>query len=246
MTDSTDYQPLLEVLLPVHNEGASIESTIREIYGEIQTKVPLRFIVCEDGSRDDTKSVLRRLSAEIPMTLLLSDARKGYSRAVVDGMMAASAPYLLCLDSDGQCDPSDFWPFWEQRDRADVTTGWRVRRADPFFRRAMSGIFRQAYHALFRVPIHDPSCPYLLMSRNVVRKIAPEMGEMLQGFWWEFIARVYRRGFSVKELPVHHRLRKAGTTQVYKPGKLAGIGYHHFIALFRIWAQTQHGPAFPG
>jgi glycosyltransferase involved in cell wall biosynthesis len=245
MATPTFSDPRLEVLLPVHNEGASIESTIREIFDEIHPKVPMRFIVCEDGSRDNTKDVLRRLSDEIPMILLLSDARKGYSRAVVDGMAAASAPYLLCLDSDGQCDPRDFWPFWDLRDQAEVVTGWRVRRADPLFRRVMSGTFRQAYRAMYNVPVHDPSCPYLLIHRQVLRRIAPDMGEMQQGFWWEFIARVHRRGFSLRELPVCHRERKAGTTQVYKAGKLAGIGYHHFIALFRIWAQTQSGSVRP-
>jgi hypothetical protein len=39
------------------------------------------------------------------MNLLLSDARKGYSRAVRDAMEILEAPFLLCLDSDGQCDP---------------------------------------------------------------------------------------------------------------------------------------------
>jgi glycosyltransferase involved in cell wall biosynthesis len=231
--------PILEILLPVYNEGHSIEGTLREIYGELAPRVPLRFIACEDGSTDNSREVLLRLSASLPIRLITSEERKGYSRAVVDGMTASTAPYLLCLDSDGQCDPKDFWQFWDLRDSCDVLLGWRVRRADSAMRLLMSGAFHQFYRLLYRVPVHDPSCPYVLMRKHVVQRIAPEMGEMRQGFWWEFVARVHRRGFAIKELPVRHRPRAAGVTQVYRLRKLPGIGYRHFVALFKIWWQTR-------
>jgi hypothetical protein len=70
---------------------------------------------------------------------------------------------------------------------------------------------------------------------------------MQQGFWWEYVARVHRRGFSIRELPVHHRLRSAGTTQVHKLRKLPGIGWRHVLALFRILKKTPllGAPIFP-
>ena len=68
-----DPKPELDVLLPVHNEAESIEATVREMYDEFSPLVRLRFIVCEDGSVDNTKDVLRRLSDSIPMRLILAD-----------------------------------------------------------------------------------------------------------------------------------------------------------------------------
>ena len=226
-------------MLPVHNEGDSIERVVREIYAEISPKVAMQFIICEDGSRDNTKEVLTSLEKELPMKLLLATERKGYSRAVRDGFEVLTAPYLLCLDSDGQCDPKDFWAFWEKRKNQDVILGWRVNRADLFWRRLFSRMFYYVYQALYHVPVHDPSCPYMLAKKAVVDRLIPELGEMQQGFWWEFIARVHRRRYTILELPVQHRERLAGTTQVYKLAKLPGIGYRHFIALFKIWAQTR-------
>ena len=64
-------------------------------------------------------------------------------------------------------------------------------------------------------------------------------GTMQQGFCWEYVARVHRRGFSIRELPVHHRLRSAGTTRVYKLRKPPGIGWLHVLALFRILKETR-------
>ena len=88
--------PDVEVLLPVHNEAESIEATIREIYEEFSPRVNVGFIICEDGSRDNTKEILRKLAAELPLRLNLSDERKGYSRAVREGMEMLLIKRLKC------------------------------------------------------------------------------------------------------------------------------------------------------
>jgi dolichol-phosphate mannosyltransferase len=231
--------PDVEVLLPVHNEAESIEATIREIYDEFSSKLNAGFIICEDGSKDNTKQILRKLAQELPLRLNLSDARKGYSRAVRDGMHMLQSEHLLCLDSDGQCDPKDFWRFWDARAGCDVVLGWRVERADDLARRILSRFFYRIYQLVFRVPVHDPSCPYVLIKKSVALRLVDELGAMEQGFWWEFVARVHRRGYRIKELPVHHRLRSAGVTQVYRWSKMPGIFFRHFAAIFRIWAETK-------
>ncbi len=231
----------VQVLLPVHNEAESIEATIRELYKEISLSARVQFILCEDGSCDNTQEVLRRVAQNIPAKLLLSSERKGYSRAVRDGMMAMDAPFLLCLDSDGQCDPKDFKVFWENRAKSDVLIGWRVNRADNWMRKGMSRLFFGFWKALYGCPINDPSCPYMLARKEVIDVLAPQMGAMQQGFWWEFMARVHRLQFSIGEFPVNHRDRAAGETQVYKLSKLPGIGYRHFLALFQILRETRTG-----
>jgi dolichol-phosphate mannosyltransferase len=231
----------LEVLLPVHNEAETIEAVIREFYDELSSKIRLRFIICEDGSRDATKEILTRLAQELPLVLMLSHARKGYSRAVRDGMENCEASYLLCVDSDGQCDPRDFWQFWLAREEADIIMGRRVHRSDTRLRRFCSGLFHTLYQAVFHVPVHDPSCPYVLARKEVYHRLVGELGSMAQGFWWEFVARAHRRGLSMKELPIHHRLRAGGVTQVYKYRKMPGIFLRHVAAIFQIWAQTRRG-----
>lgn len=230
--------PELEILLPIHNEAESIEATIRELYAELSPRVRVGFLICEDGSRDNTKEIVRRLAAEIPMRLNLSDERKGYSRAVREGMAMLEAEWILCVDSDGQCDPKDFWKFWDNRAAGDVLLGWRVDRQDTVARKTMSRFFFLIYQAVFHTPVHDPSCPYVLCRRVIARRLGDQLREMKQGFWWEFVARVHRAGYSIAEIPVRHRLRAAGVTQVYKASKMPGIFIRHVAALFKIWSQT--------
>jgi dolichol-phosphate mannosyltransferase len=236
---SSLLSPELDVLLPIHNEAESIAATVREIYEDLKPFVRVRFILCEDGSKDNTKQVLRAIAADVPAKLFLSEGRKGYSRAVRDGMMQEEAPYLLCLDSDGQCDPKDFRKFWDVRETADILIGWRVDRADTWMRKMMSRTFYRAWKVLYRCSIHDPSCPFMMARREVIQELWPRMGAMQEGFWWEFTARAHRLGFSIRELPVHHRDRAAGVTQVYRLKKLPGIGYRHIAALFKILAETR-------
>lgn len=235
----TGKKHAVEILLPVHNEAESIEGTIRELYDEFSPRVDAGFIICEDGSKDNTREILTELAGELPMRLNLSPARKGYSRAVCEGMQMLESEYLLCLDSDGQCDPKDFWTFWENREKADVVIGWRVNRADTAVRKSFSRFFYLIYQTVLRTPVHDPSCPYVLIRREVAARLSRELGAMRQGFWWEFVARAHRRGYTFLELPVNHRNRTAGVTQVYHWKKMPGIFLHHVLAIFRIWAETR-------
>ncbi len=232
--------PAIEVLLPAYNEADSIEPIVREIYDELSPYLALQFIITEDGSTDGTKEVLARLSKLYPIKLITSETRKGYGPALIDGMRLLDAPYLLCLDSDGQCDPRDFWRFWQARDTADVLVGWRMHRRRGLGRMILSIGFYTLYQLLYRVPAHDPSFCYVLVHRRVVERLLPELGEMREGFWWEFTGRAHRRRFRVQELPVNHRDRFAGgRTRVYHLSKLPGIGYRHFLALFKVWHQTR-------
>ena len=230
----------LEVLLPVHNEAESIEHTLDEIYQAISQVANMRFIISEDGSNDGTSQILEDLFNRYPIKLITGPTRKGYSRAVIDGLQMLEAPYVLCLDSDGQCDPAHFAEFWSRRERADVLIGWRVDRQDARLRKLLSGTFKLYYRALFGIPIHDPSCPFVLAPRNIVKQLIPRLGVLSQGFWWEFVARVWSYGYSITEIPITHRLRAAGQTQVYRLRKLPGIGWTHATGLMQIWQDYRH------
>lgn len=231
----------LEVFLPVHNEAATIEATVREIYDELSPRIALQFIVAEDGSTDGTKEVLRRLSQSYPMKLEMAEGRKGYGPAVVGGLRRLEAPYLLAMDSDGQCDPKDFWKYWAVRDRYDVVTARRVDRKDSLWRKLASRAFYLFYQAVFRLPVHDPSLCYILARRDVVDRLVPEMqGQvMVEGFWWEFNARAHRRGYRLGEIPVNHRDRLDGQSRLFPATKLPSILFRNFVAVFRVWYQTR-------
>ncbi|OGW74933.1 MAG: hypothetical protein A2Z72_07350 [Omnitrophica bacterium RBG_13_46_9] len=231
--------PALEVILPIYNEGSGLEKTIEEIYSALSRHTPLRFIICEDGSTDDTKDVLSRLSHLFPMKVISSSMRKNHSRAMTDGIKAAVAPWLLCFDADGQFDPVDFRRFWEEKENYDILIGRRLNRAHGWLRIILSRGFYIIYKLLFPVPVHDPSCTFILVRSPVAKMLAPRLGEMSQGFGWEFIAQAYASRCSMKEFPIRHRARSVGKTKIFSLKNLPSIGYSHVMALFRIWLRTR-------
>src|SRR3972149_251147 len=200
----------LQIILPTYNEAVCIEKVINEWYQELHRKINFCFIITEDGSTDGTKEILKRLSKKYPMILSIKPRRSGYGAAMVRGIKLAKAKYIFCIDSDGQCPAKDFLKFWRNREKADVLIGWRAKRKHTFQRRLFSGFFKIIYKALFPVKIHDPSCSYTLFSKKTSKKLLKNLGITKEAFWWEFVARAYSLGLTIKELKINHRSRSNG------------------------------------
>lgn len=232
-------RPPLDVVLPVHNEALTIEALVVELRAALAPTVVANLIICEDGSRDGTGEVLARMAASQPLHLITGPHRKGYSRAMVEGLAHTTSEWVLCLDADGQCAPGDFPLLWERRHGVDLVTGWRRERADTRPRRFVSGAFHAVYRSLFDVPVHDPSCPYALLRRAAIAPLLGELGLLEFGFWWELVARAHRSGLHITEVPIHHRPRVAGQTSLFTANRLPGLAVSHLIGLGRLWAQTR-------
>jgi dolichol-phosphate mannosyltransferase len=227
--------PDLQIVMPVHNEAASIAPVLKEWHDELSPYLKLEFIITEDGSKDGTKEVLVDLAKRYPMILDMTDKRRGYTGAMIAGMRLSSAPYVLAVDADGQFDPRDFSKFWEKREQSPFLIGWRTRRADVLARRIMSKSFKTLHRVLFQQRLHDASCGYVLMRRSALERLLPELGLVPEGFWLEVTARAGRRGIPIAEVPINHRSRTAGTTVVYKPGRVPGIAWRNGTGLLRVW-----------
>lgn len=234
-----ETKPEIQIVLPVHNEEECIETVLDELYDELSPRLSIQFVISEDGSQDRTKQILQELSHRLPMILIMDEQQKGYSQAVADAYRATTSDYILALDSDGQCSPKDFWNFYQDREKFDISMGWRRPRSDTLFRRVLSGGFKAIYQMLFRVPLHDPSCPYLLITKEVRDAVVKDMGTFSHGFWWEFFARAHSKGFKIREIPIQHRTRLAGHTKSYPLASLPGIAFTHVSGLFRIWRQVR-------
>jgi len=227
--------------LPVHNEVQSIEMVVHEFYEKVGSKIPIEIVLSEDGSSDGTKEKIVEISKKRPLKALLSPSRKGYARGIIDGLDLVTSEYVLITDSDGQHDPEDFWRLWELREKYDIVSGWRVRRADSLQRRIMSKVFQFMAKKLFGLPdFKDITAPFKLMKTNVAREIAKECKYMRESFWTEFIIRAHRKGLSIFEVPVKHRARIGGSTRVYKPQKIPKIVFSQLRGLINLWGELKH------
>ena len=227
----------IEIVTPVHNEGASIYSTLDEYYTFLKNAdIDIKFVISEDGSTDDTLNEIEKFSFKTDIKLITSKNRKGYSKAVIDGLKETSSDIVCFIDSDGQCDPKDLLKLLEKFNGNNLVIGNRKPRSDNSFRLFISFIFKIFYVYLTKIKLSDPSCPYFISSRKNIEKIldTENIGIVKQGFWWEFYARATYLNIDILEVTVNHRKRKSGSTVVFKTTKLPRIAIDHIFSLFKL------------
>ena len=224
----------LEILMPVHNEVRILPSLISTIHQKINNTINYSFIVSEDGSTDNSLEVLNELKKNYPIKIISEKNKKGYSVAVLDGIKEATADYLLIMDSDGQSNPDEVLNFWINRKKANLINGNRANRHDYMYRKYYSNIAFLIYKILFNVPLKDPSYAFVLMERKVYQSLSSFKPEMPDGFFWEFNARAFKKGFNFFNLDIVHKERLYGETRIYNWFNLPKVSFNNFIGMIKV------------
>ena len=224
----------LEILMPVHNEVRILPSLISTIHQKINNTINYSFIVSEDGSTDNSLEVLNELKKNYPIKIISEKNKKGYSVAVLDGIKEATADYLLIMDSDGQSNPEEVLNFWVNRKKANLINGNRANRYDYMYRRFYSNIAFLIYKILFNVPLKDPSYAFVLMDREVYQSLSDFKPQMPDGFFWEFNARAFKKGFNFFNLDILHKKRLYGETRIYHWTNLPKVSFNNFIGMIKV------------
>ena len=224
----------LQILMPVHNEGKYIKNHITKVNNVLKKKIKFSFLICEDGSSDNTLEILKRLKKKFKIRLLSKKEKQGYSTAVMSGIKIANADYLLIMDSDGQCDPRQILKFWNVRKKADLIVGYRIKRRDFLYRKFFSDFAKLVYSFFFKVKLKDPSFAFSLIRKDVYKSLQNFTPSMPEGFFWEYNARAIYKGYKILEIGINHKKRKHGDTQIFQVWRLPKIALINFIGLLRV------------
>jgi len=200
----------------------------------IEKKITHEFVICEDGSTDGTKELIRKLEKIYIVSNQSSKDRRGYGKGVISGIIAAKYEFILCIDSDGQCMPDSFDEFFRDRNIADILIGNRKPRMDPKIRIIYSKLFKLIHDYLFNSKIQDPSCPYVLARKDIYKKLINKLSFMREGFWWGFVgaAKMYKLKFH--QINIIHYERYDGSTVVYKFSKMPMIIFRNILGLIKL------------
>ena len=85
---------LIDVVLPAYNGAGVIRAALD---GALTQDVPLRIIVVDDGSSDDSAAIARSYASRVTV---ITQQNQGVSGARNTGLAAARAPYVALLDQD--------------------------------------------------------------------------------------------------------------------------------------------------
>ena len=202
--------PGLSVFLPSHNEEPNVERVVRGFLAELpRVAENYEVIVVDDGSVDKTGAVADRLASEDRHVKVVHHPKnRGYGGAVISGIRAATQPYVLLADGDGQFDPKEVEALAAFVPEYDVVAGKRIHRADALMRRINGKAWTTLVRVVLGIPITDIDCGFKLFKRELLDGMELRSnGAMIST---ELMARVAGRGAKIKEVGVHHLPRMAG------------------------------------
>lgn len=119
------------IVMPAYNAGAKIEKVFSRIPDKVKPRIR-RYVVVNDGSKDDTENALNRLREDYPnLVVLRHQTNQGYGRAektLLNYALREGADIAILLHSDGQYSPEIIPELLKpiEEDKADIVQGSRM------------------------------------------------------------------------------------------------------------------------
>jgi glycosyltransferase involved in cell wall biosynthesis len=215
---------VISLIVPVLDEQDSLTTLASEIEDATRrASLDVEVIFVDDGSRDQTWSVICELAAKHSWIHGIRFRRNfGKAAALAAGFRAAKGEIVLTLDADLQDDPAEIPRFLAALGNSaltphstlrapqtlDVVSGWKRVRHDPWHKVIPSRFFNVLVSWLTGVKLHDHNCGMKCYRADVLREVK------LYGELHRFIpVLASARGFRVGEIEINHRPRRFGRSK---------------------------------
>lgn len=211
----------LSFVLPAFNEAENIAEAVHrcvDVGGALGA--PFEVIVVDDGSRDDTRRVLARITrADARVRSLHHPHNRGYGAALRTGLLAARMERVFFTDSDLQFDVAEIALLLRHCERYGIVAGYRYPRRDPFVRRALGFGWSRLVGLLFDLDVRDVDCAFKVFDRRIFDGFdLRSVGALVNT---EILVRARAEGVQVLQVPVTHYPRTAGQQSGASPRVIA-------------------------
>ena len=221
----------LSIVMPAYNEAENIAATVRDCLAAAAVVTDcFEVVVVDDGSTDDTASIVESLAAAHSgaVRLIRNERNLGYGPTVRRALAAADKDWVLFTDSDRQFDLAELSLLVPLTDDADIVTGWRRDRQDPWSRRRNAHVFNLAGRLVFGTGVRDVDCAFKLMRTSALRRLELTADSAMINT--ELFYQARRNGLRVRQLPVTHLERKYGQSTGGDP-KVIARAIREFFAM---------------
>jgi glycosyltransferase involved in cell wall biosynthesis len=209
--------PAVSIVIPVYNE----HDNLRDLVDQIETAMApvvnagrtFELLLIDDGSNDDSRTLLAQLAATRPWLQPLALIRNyGQATALQAGFDHARGDYIVTLDGDLQNDPVEIPRLLELLDAnpgIDAVSGWRKFRQDRTLSRKLPSLLaNRLISSVTGVRLHDYGCALKAYRRSIIDNLR------LYGEMHRFIpALAVEAGARIVEVPVKHRARIRGKSK---------------------------------
>lgn len=162
----------LSVVIPVYNEGASVEATIRELHAVLREPASgigaYEITVVNDGSTDDTGRILAEQRESLEIQLVTHDRNRGYGAALKSGIRASRYDTIAITDADGTYPNHELPRLYRALEGCDMVVGARTGKnvQIPLVRRPAKWVLNRLAEHLAETRIPDLNSGLRLFRRD--------------------------------------------------------------------------------
>jgi glycosyltransferase involved in cell wall biosynthesis len=200
----------VEVVIPVHNERAVLEASVRMLYAVLSTTFPFswQITIVDNASTDGTLQIARRLMYELPEVGAMHLPGKGRGRALRTAWSASRASVVAYMDVDLSTDLRALLPLLAPliSGHSDVAIGTRLHHAAQVERSRKRELISRAYNRLLRLALRarfsDAQCGFKAVRADAAHELLPLIRDDGWFFDTELLVLAQRRGLRIHEVPV--------------------------------------------
>jgi glycosyltransferase involved in cell wall biosynthesis len=209
--------PLVSVVLPIYEEAESIRELIPKIVETLRFEdIRFEVVAVDDGSRDETPSVLKDLRETYRgyLRVVRHLYNKGNGAALRTGARVARGEIIVNMDSDGQHSPEDLPGLISKIPPYDLVIGTRKKTYQGAWYRNVANRFYNRFASwLSRTEVQDLTSGYRAMRRSAVLHFLPLFPEGFSTPTTTTLA-FLKAGYNVAFVPIHVRPRASGRSKI--------------------------------
>ena len=209
------------VVIPTYNERDNIGPLLDQL---LALPLDLEVLIVDDRSPDGTGDLVRaRMAAEPRVHLIERPGKMGLGSAYVAGFRYAlerGAQYIIEMDADLSHDPASLPEFIRNAQEADVVLGSRylhgISVVNWSFKRLLLSYTANRYSRLITgLPVTDATSGYKCFRRRALAGVRLDnVRSDGYAFQIEMSFKCWKRGFSIREIPILFVDRRAGMSKI--------------------------------
>jgi putative flippase GtrA len=207
---TTAVSPVLDLVIPVYNEEAGLERSVRTVraYLDHAFPYPARLTIADNASTDGTLAIARSLAEELPGVRAVHLPDKGRGRALRTVWLVSDAQVLAYLDVDLSTDLSALLPLVAPlvSGHSHLAIGTRLSRTSRVVRGPKREAISRCYNLILRGTLaarfSDAQCGFKAIRADAARELLPLVEDNGWFFDTELLVLAERAGLRIHEVPV--------------------------------------------
>lgn len=203
-------RPHVLLVLPVYNEGATLDVSVRQLHGFLADNLPFswQIVIADNASTDRTLEIAQRLAGELDHVTTMHLPERGRGRALRAAWNASDALVLGYMDVDLSTDLKALLPLLAPllSGHSDLAIGTRLGRGARVTRSPKRELISRAYNAILKLALgarfSDAQCGFKAIRADVARELLPRVRDEEWFFDTELLVLAQREGLRIHEVPV--------------------------------------------